>query len=158
VGCLAMIEPAGELSLLDRVETYLRQHGMKPSRFGQLVNGHRNLVTRLRQGRKPHRDHARRIEAQLSSAPRPMTLGQFKAKRYRIAMQENIRAELAERDRRLTDPFEQAAILLRSRGWRVFRTEWADEAGQAVRGWFVGSMRKTDDDMQAMARRNGWRG
>lgn len=158
MGCLAMIEPAGEFSLLDRVEAYLRQHGMKPSRFGQLINGHRNLVTRLRQGRKPHRATLNRIEAQLASPPRPMTLGQFKAKRYRLAMQENVRAEIAERDRRLTDPSEQAATLLRSRGWRVYRTEWAGDDGVALCGWFVGRMQKTDEEMRAMATRNGWRG
>lgn len=157
MGCLAMIEPAGELSLLDRIEAYLRQNNLAPSRFGQLVNGHRNLVLRLRQGRSPRRPTLLRIEAQLASPPRPMTLGQFKAKRYRIAMQEQVRAELAERDRRLTDPNEQAATLLRSRGWRVFRTEWADGDGETVCGWFVGRMQKTDEDMRAMARRNGWR-
>lgn len=157
MGCLAMIEPAGGVPLLDRIETYLRQHGMKPSRFGQLVNGHRNLVTRLRQGRKPHRATLIRIEAQLASSPRPMTLGQFKARRYRIVMQEQVRAEMAERDRRLTDPCEQAATLLRSRGWRVFRTEWV-VGEQTIIGWFVGRMQKTDEEMQAMALRNGWRG
>jgi hypothetical protein len=149
VGCLAMIESGGEFSLLDRVEQYLRQHRLAPTRFGKLVVGSPSLIARMREGKTLRRVTVERIEAQLISPPRPMTTGQYKAKRYRIAMQEQIRADLAERNRRLNDPMEQAAVFLRSRGWRVFREDGA---------WCVGLMRKDDDGLEAMARRNGWRG
>jgi hypothetical protein len=119
VGCLAMIEPAGELSLLDRVEDYLQRHRMPATRFGKIVVCSPSLVGRMRVGKSLRRTTIERIEAQLLSPPRPMTLGQFKAKRYRVAMQEQVRAEIAERDRRLTDPNERgrdAAAIARVAG------------------------------------------
>jgi hypothetical protein len=150
-----MIESGGELTLLDRVEEYLRRHRLKPTRFGKLVVGTPSLVGRMREGKTLRRTTIERIEAQLVSPPRPMSTGEYKAKRYRIAMAANIRAESLDRLRRLSDPHEQAATYLRQRGWRVTRaTVHQDDA----EGWCVGTARKDDDELLAMARRNGWRG
>jgi hypothetical protein len=160
VGCLTMIEPGGELSLLDRVEEYLRQHKLPPTRFGKSVVGSPSLVARMRCGKSLRRTTIERVEVFLATVPaivrpRPMTPGQWKASRYRKAVQDNIRNDLAERERRLRDPCEQAAIHLRSRGWTITRAHVHEEG--AV-DWCVGSMRKDDDGLLAMARRQGWRG
>lgn len=163
MGCLAMIEPGDGLTLLDRVEAFLLLHKMRPSAFGTYAVKTPSLVYRMRAGKRLRRTTIERIEVFLSAAvgwtPQPqrktLTPGQYKARRYRKAIAENIRADMAERDRRLADPCEQAAIHLRRQRWVVTRAKVHDEKAE---GWCVGTMRKTDEELLAMARRNGWRG
>jgi hypothetical protein len=118
----------------------------------------------MRAGKRLRRVTIERIEVFLAERagwtpkvvkPGPMTPGQYKAHRYRQAIAKNIRDSQAEQERRLRDPHEQAAIVLRQRGWRVTRAHVHQEGAE---GWCVGTARKTDEEMLAMARRNGWRG
>lgn len=154
MGCLVMVEPVAALSLRERVERYLAKHGMAPSRFGFLATNNPNLVWRIREGARFHDKTLKRIEAQLLLHPVPLTLGQYKASQYQKAVQENQRIEMAEKLRRLTDPLEQAATLLRSRGWMVCRAHVVG-AGD---GWKVGTVLVGDEELLERARRAGWRG
>jgi hypothetical protein len=155
VGCLTMIVPGRELSLLDRVEEYLRAYRLAPTRFGKIVVGSPSLVNRMRDGKSLRQVTIDRIEAQLISPPRPMTKGEFKAKRYRIVMQAQILAEMNERDRRASDPHEQAANHLRRRFAPVCR---ATVHNANASGWYVGTGIVTDEELLQRARTYGWRG
>lgn len=155
MGCLTMIEPGGELSLLDRVEAYLRTHRLAPTRFGKIVVGSPALLSRMRDGKTLRQVTVDRIEAQLLSPPRPMTVGEFKAKRYRVVMQAQILAEANERDRRASDPHEQAANWLRRTFRPVCRAKVHDPEAE---GWFIGNARVSADELLSRARANGWRG
>lgn len=154
MGCLAMIEASGP-SLLDRIDAYLAKHRLKPTRFGKLAVGSPSLVARMREGKTLRLITIERIEALLAGPPMPLTRAQYKARRYRVKTQENIRIELAEQVRRATEPAEQAATLLRSRGWNV-RRAFVHEQG--AEGWCVGTVKVTEEQMLERARRAGWRG
>lgn len=161
MGCLTMIEVKGGLSLLDRVEAYLLSNKLAPTKFGKLVVKSPSLVARMREGKTLRRCTIERIEVFLTTprriiVPQPLTAGQWKSRRYRAAIAEQIRNDLAERNRRMSDPCELAAIFLRSRRFIVTKA-WVVHGAEAE-GWCVGNTRETDDELQARARRMGWEG
>lgn len=160
MGCLLMSQSGPrDLSLLDRVEAYLREHRVRPSHFGMMVTGHRNLVTRLRAGRGMRRATIERIEAALAGKAvrrQPMTRGQLNSVLYREAVAEQVRADLAEQRRRMTDPLERAATHLRQRRNHVFRAFVLD--GEGASGWYIGRERVDDEALLKRARREGWEG
>lgn len=158
MGCVAMVKPVADgPTLLDRVEAFLAEHGIPPTRFGWDTVRSVTLVQRLRQGKTFHRKTLDRIEEALANPPqyRPRTRSQVVASHYRQAMQDNFRADLAERERRLTDPVERAATFIRQRGWQVYRASVHDSA---LDGWFVGSTKLSDPELIARAFKYGWGG
>jgi hypothetical protein len=157
VGCLQMSQPVAPvmLPLLDRVALYLDKHDIAPTRFGKLAVGSPSLVNRMRAGKLLRRDTIERVEAMLAGPPVRMTQAQFKARRYRLALSEAVRADIAERTRRATDPHELAATFIRRRGWMVCRASVVEEGAE---GFIVGSSPVTEDDLLKRARKYGWEG
>lgn len=57
------------MTLLMKVERYLRQAEMTPSRFGRAVAGDPRLVFDLRKGREPRPEMAARLTAFIAAQP-----------------------------------------------------------------------------------------
>ena len=68
------------MTLLMKVERYLRQAEMTPSRFGRVVAGDPRLVFDLRKGREPRPDMAARLAAFIA-APPPVMLAALNRKK-----------------------------------------------------------------------------
>jgi hypothetical protein len=56
------------MMLLRRIEDYLRESGIPPTRFGREAMGDPGFVTGLRNGREPRSATVRRVEAFLEQA------------------------------------------------------------------------------------------
>lgn len=61
------------MTLLMKVERYLRQAEMTPSRFGRAAAGDPRLVFDLRKGREPRPEMAARLAAFIADAAPPLT-------------------------------------------------------------------------------------
>ena len=55
------------MRLLRRVENFLKQSGMTPTRFGREAARDPRLVHDMRRGREPRRNLARRLEAYIAA-------------------------------------------------------------------------------------------
>ncbi len=61
------------MSLLHKIELYLRRTGMPPTRFGRAVVNDPRFVLDLRKGREPGQRTTRRVEAYLVDAETEVT-------------------------------------------------------------------------------------
>lgn len=59
--------------LIDQISSYLAASGMKPTRFGKLVNNDPSLVAGLLSGRDPRRSTVRKIMDFIAANPAPRT-------------------------------------------------------------------------------------
>jgi hypothetical protein len=155
VGCSVMGVADGGPTLLERIEAYLAKHELAPTKFGKLTVGSPSLLTRMRAGKTLRRGSIERVEAMLAGPPIVLTPRSYKSRRYRVATAEQIRFDMMERDRRLSDPFEQAANVLRRTFKPVVRARVYDPEAT---GWMIGHARVDDEEFLARARRAGWEG
>lgn len=146
--------------LLDRVNAYLKQWRLSPTRFGVMAMGSPSFVFNLRKGATPRPGTAERIEQFIKKgppAPHRSSRATMNAERYRKTMTENEARDVAARLFRATDEFERAKTFLQQQP-RCFIVFKASIARPEVEGYHVNNMILPKEAVIELAIKHGWEG